>query len=97
VNFVLQGEERTSLRGAAESFGFSVVAVVALLLIFLPEASARVFDDSVYSNSGWAFIDKFVFDQTGGAVVRWEILMGDGREDPFYSQTESTVACKSCY
>ena len=97
MNFVLQGEERTSLRGAAESFGFSVVAVVALLLIFLPEASARVFDDSVYSNSGWAFIDKFVFDQTGGAVVRWEILMGDGREDPFYSQTESTVACKSCY
>ena len=67
-------ERRMSASSAIHAL-FSLLPVALALLVHLPGMEGKVFEDNVAADSNWVFIDKFVFDNSGGGKVSWELKL----------------------
>lgn len=67
-------ERRMSASSAIHAL-FSLLPVALALLVHLPGMEGKVFEDIVAADSNWVFIDKFVFDNSGGGKVSWELKL----------------------
>jgi len=63
------------------------LVALAVLAPLAPLAQSKVFEAQVESFSNWVYVDKFVFDDSGGGKLQWEIQMSH----PVAEQDEEVV------